>query len=100
MTETSPRRGRRWWIPALVFAAMGTAAAVAYCMLPGRWSHAKYETLPRFPVHRAEVGTRLRAAGRVESSKQTVITCELENMQFSSSGQSMSAGGRATILEI
>lgn len=100
MTQTSPWRGRRRWISAFVLAAVATAGAVTFFMLPGRWCHARYETLPRFPVRRAEVGSRLRAGGRIESSKQTVITCELENMQFSSSGQSMSAGGRTTILEI
>src|SRR3954463_1832410 len=100
MTQTSPWRGRRRWLSAFLLAAMAAAGAVAICMLPGRWSHAKYETLPRYPVHRAEVGARLRAGGRIESSKQTVITWELETSHFSRSGQSMPAGGRTTILEI
>ena len=57
------------------------------------------EGMPRFAVRRASLSPVVRAAGQVESSHQTLIECEIENLSFSNGGQKLSAGN-PTILEL
>ena len=51
-------------------------------------------------VSRAELYPTIRTSGRVESSKRTVIECELENITIGIQGQRLSAGGAALLLSI
>jgi HlyD family secretion protein len=43
---------------------------------------------------------KVKAGGRIDSSKKTIIECELENIQFASQGNAINRGGSSTILEI
>lgn len=50
-------------------------------------------------VRRSPLHFTLRAGGRVESAKRTLIECELENVAFANEGRVQSAGG-SRILEV
>ena len=57
------------------------------------------DVLPRVAVRRAVLAPTLRAGGLVESSKRTLVECQLENLQYSNEGRTISAAG-STILEL
>ncbi len=51
-------------------------------------------------VRRADLFPTLTASGRVESSKRTVIECDLENVAVGVRGQRLAAGGAAILLSV
>ena len=51
-------------------------------------------------VRRGDLNVILTAGGRVESTEQTIIECELENLAVGVRGQSMVASGSSTILSL
>src|SRR5262249_15917551 len=51
-------------------------------------------------VRRADLFPTLTAMGRVESSKRTVITCELEDIAVGVRGQRLEAGGASVLLSV
>jgi HlyD family secretion protein len=51
-------------------------------------------------VRRAVLNPTLRAGGRVESGRRTVIECRLENLSAGVQGQRMSAGGASVLLKL
>ena len=51
-------------------------------------------------VRRTDLYPSLTASGRVESSKRTVIECELENISIGLMGQRLFAGGASVLLSI
>jgi len=51
-------------------------------------------------VRRADLFPTLTASGLVESSKRTVIECELENIAVGVSGQGLAAGGASVLLSV
>lgn len=59
-----------------------------------------FDGLATAQVGRKDLFVTLTAGGRIESENDTVISCELENLQFSSQGRSISAGAATTILSI
>ncbi|MEO6811301.1 MAG: efflux RND transporter periplasmic adaptor subunit [Isosphaeraceae bacterium] len=75
--------------------------AAAWIGVQGRYSGAvDLEGFPRSVVRRTDLHVTLVAGGLVESAKKTLIECELQNLRFSSHGQSIQAGGHSTILEL
>ena len=56
--------------------------------------------LPRMTVAKVDMSTVLTASGRVESSSNTIITCDLERLEVRNRGQSVSSGGASTILTL
>jgi HlyD family secretion protein len=59
--------------------------------------------LPHFAtahVHRQTLEVKLRAGGKVDSTKKTLIECELQRLSYSANGDRVSAGGASTILEL
>ncbi|MDR3621843.1 MAG: efflux RND transporter periplasmic adaptor subunit [Paludisphaera borealis] len=52
------------------------------------------------PVSRTVLEGSLTAGGRLESSKRTVIECELENITIGIKGQHLAAGGASTLLSV
>ena len=67
----------------------------------GLWrTTSRLEGLRVAEVGRGDVAVKVTAGGQVESAKDTVVTCELENLQFSSRGQTLAAGGSSTILDL
>jgi HlyD family secretion protein len=51
-------------------------------------------------VRRADLFPKLTASGRVESSKRTIIECDLENVAVGVRGQRLAAGGAAILLSV
>jgi HlyD family secretion protein len=51
-------------------------------------------------VRRADLFPKLTASGRVESSKRTIIECDLENVAVGVRGQRLAAGGAAVLLSV
>lgn len=82
---------------ALAFTS-GVAAALA---LPS-WqrSRAALEGLPRVAVRRTDLKSSVLTGGLVESAHQTVVSCELENLQFRSQGHAINVGGSSIILSL
>jgi len=52
------------------------------------------------PVSRTVLEGSLTTHGRLESSKRTVVECELESLSIGVMGRSMSAGGASTLLTV
>ncbi len=51
-------------------------------------------------VRRADLFPTVTASGRVESSKRTVIECELENIAIGVRGQRLASGGASILLSV
>ena len=56
--------------------------------------------LPTTTVRRADLTASLTAGGRVESSQNTEIECELERMSIGGQGNEFTGGGSSTILSL
>jgi HlyD family secretion protein len=74
------------------------AAGLTWVRISGR-RHPAREDLARVAVRRADLNVSLTASGRVESTKKTIVECELENLAYSNEGRSLAAGG-STVLEL
>ena len=93
----------RWrravWAGALASAAVGSA----WTFRPGPsrgWNRLEAANVRTAAVGRSDLTVWINAGGQVASVQDTVVTCELENLQFSSKGQTISAGGSTTILSL
>jgi HlyD family secretion protein len=51
-------------------------------------------------VRRADLRPTIRAGGRVESGKRTIIECQLENFSVGVRGQRLGAGGASVLLKL
>jgi HlyD family secretion protein len=60
----------------------------------------RLQNLPRMTVSKVDMSTVLTAWGRVESSNNTIIECQLERLEIRSQGQSISSGGASMILTL
>jgi HlyD family secretion protein len=58
------------------------------------------ESLTTVAVQRTDLHVKLTAGGRVESSRQTMIECELESLEVGVRGQRMMSGGVSTVLSV
>lgn len=65
-----------------------------------RGSDDRLKDLPTTTVSKVDLSTVLTTWGRVESSKNTIISCELERLEIRSRGQSVSSGGASMILTL
>jgi len=52
------------------------------------------------PVSRTVLGGSMTAMGTLESSKRTVIECELENIAIGVAGRRLAAGGASTLIDV
>jgi HlyD family secretion protein len=80
--------------------ALITVSVVAFV-----WSrtHARVSPAERYfttGVRRADLFPTFTASGRVESSKRTVIECDLENVAVGVRGQRLDAGGASVLLSV
>lgn len=81
----------------LVLAALGAVPSRFGSLWRGEPARAGAATAP---VRRTDLTVNMRAGGRVDSSKRTVIECELEAMAVGVQGQALSGGGASTLLSI
>lgn len=66
----------------------------------GRISRPLTERYQFAPVSRTVLGGSMTAMGTLESSKRTVIECELENIGVGVAGRWLAAGGASTLIEV
>jgi HlyD family secretion protein len=59
----------------------------------------RFEAIPRYTIRRADVEAVVLSPGRVASSQNTEIRCQLERLDLSAQGAG-SAGGASTILDL
>ncbi|AMV38449.1 efflux RND transporter periplasmic adaptor subunit [Planctomyces sp. SH-PL62] len=82
-------------------ASVWAYAAGAWGLSPGRGGRRNLAEKYHFaPVSRTVLEGSLTTQGRLESSKRTVIECELENISIGIMGRSMSAGGASRLLSV
>ena len=96
-----PSKKRPWVgaIAILVLAGLGWGGWSSF--RSGAWqSEGPLQHLPRMTVSKVDLSTVLTAWGRVESSQNTVINCELERLEIRSAGRSLTSGGASTILTL
>jgi HlyD family secretion protein len=81
--------------------AIALIAACSACYYLPMWkARPTWESLPRAAVRRASFDVCLTASGVAQSSQQTVVKCQLENLQIRKRGGAFFVGGASTILEI
>lgn len=90
------RRGGLILVLGLILAT-GTSAGL-WLRLHGRSAPAEGYQLS--DVRRTDLFPTVTASGRVESSKRTVIECEVENVGVGVQGQRLYAGGSAALLSV
>jgi HlyD family secretion protein len=88
-----------------LFAGVVLVAGLGYFalpkLIPALWrSEDRLRNVPRMTVAKVDLSTVLTAWGRIESSQNTIISCELERLEIRTRGQSMSSGGSSTILTL
>jgi HlyD family secretion protein len=80
-----------------------TTAAAAGAGFGWVWYHHRRPTIDQYEttgVRRADLYPTLVASGRVESSRRTMIECELENVAVGVRGQRVSVGGASTLISV
>jgi len=95
-------RRMNWAAAAAVFVAIAATLMVAgYSkILRGEGGQPPRERYQVADVRRADLFPKRSAGGRVESSKKTVIECELERFTIGIRGIPMAGGGASTLLSI
>ena len=84
----------------VVLAALGATLAASAPDIAARWANrSRLAAFPRTVVRRADVESVVLSPGRVASSQNTEIRCELERLDLSGQG-GLSAGGASTILSL
>ena len=91
------RRSKIAVVLAALFAIAGGLGSLAY---RSRGDRDTLEKIPRVQVRRADLRVLLTAGGQVDSSKKTLIECELENVEARSEGSSLGLNGSSAILEL
>jgi HlyD family secretion protein len=76
-----------------------TACTACY-FIAVRTVQPNWEAVPKAAVRRVTFDATLTASGVSQSSQQTVVKCQLENLRIKSKGGAFIAGGASTILEI
>jgi HlyD family secretion protein len=71
-------------------------------LLPAVWrSDDRIQNLPKMTVAKVDMSTVLTAWGRVESSHNTIINCELERLEMrAQGGRTLTTGGASMILTL
>jgi len=82
---------------ALVLLGLGGIGLVGGKYLPWKGDNPALR-LAHVPVERVDFSSVLTAVGEVESSHNTVISCDLERLEFRSEGRSVQSGGASTVL--
>ncbi len=86
-------------LPLLSLTSLG-AVAVSAGWFNSRPTGPRIADLPLAVVRRMDMGATVIAGGRVESRHQTVIECELENLEIKSGDKTFVKGGASTILSV
>ena len=95
------RSNRGLWLGVVAASMVGMLGWLGWSWGPSIWrSEDRLLHLPRMTVAKVDMSTVLTAWGRVESSSNTIISCELERLEIRNAGRSLSSGGASTILTL
>jgi HlyD family secretion protein len=105
VTTESTRAGRSqsgYLIRSLIgLSLLGLIGGGWWIVRSGRWKPESPSIhLPTTTVARANLSSVVTTWGRVESSQNTIISCEIERLEMRSGGSRISSGGASTILEL
>jgi HlyD family secretion protein len=95
----SRARGIRRRLVVLILSSVAVAGA-AWAWMRSHEPIAPGERYDTVNVRRADLFPTRSASGRVESSKRTIIECQLENIAVGVRGQSLAAGGASVLLTV
>ena len=84
----------------IVFCAVLATGAIALLWARTRSRVSPTERYFTTGVKRTDLFPTVTASGRVESSKRTIIACDLENVAVGVRGQGVSAGGASVLLSV
>ena len=84
----------------IVLCAIGAVAAFVFMRARLLARNSAAERYFTTDVKRTDLFPTFLASGRIESSKRTVIECELENVAVGVRGQSLAAGGASVLLSV
>lgn len=93
-----PRGGAVVWALGAIAMIGGLASWAA--LRPQRGIPAALAALERVPARRTDLFVSVRASGRVESAKKTLIECELENLSAGTRGRFLTTNGASTVIDI
>lgn len=99
----SSRKGWRFGLVSVgvvLMLAGGVTAFVPSWIMPRMRRDNPMARVETVAVRRSDLNVRLTASGRVDSSRSTIIECDLENLGVSVRGVGMVAGGASTILSV
>lgn len=96
------QRPRRWGRIGLVLFSLSTLGGAGLLGISTSFGRQRSidPNLPRAVVRRADLHATVRAPGQVQSSKNTLIECEIEALVYANEGRSITAGGASTILSL
>ncbi len=100
---SATRKIRSSWMTAAIIAAAGISywAYGNGCRLPGRGAPRDLVRKYRLaPVGRTVLEGSMTTQGHLESSKRTVIDCELQRIGIGVAGRGLAAGGSTTLLTV
>lgn len=97
--SSSPKGGR---VIALLAVAVATLTVGGLAWAWARLNARKPlgDQYPVTDVRRADLFPMLKAGGRIESGKRTIIVCQLERLSVGVRGQGVSAGGASVLLKV
>jgi HlyD family secretion protein len=98
ITRRSQRLARTWLLPVAAISLLSVCAAFHFN--PAQTEQFIPGSLPSAAVRRVSFDVCLTASGVSQSSQQTTVKCQLENLQIRKRGGAFSVGGASTILEI
>jgi HlyD family secretion protein len=98
LTLKSGRSVRSGLLP-LAAITLITACSAYALILVGK-ARPAWQELPAAAVRRTSFDVCLTASGLAQSSQQTVVKCQLENLRVRSRGGAFFAGGASTILDV
>jgi HlyD family secretion protein len=99
------KEARSWKGPLVALFGVALVGGIGWIgwtkVLPAlRGSDDRLQNLPRMTVAKVDLSTVLTAWGRVESSQNTIISCELERLEMRTRGSSVTSGGASMILTL
>jgi HlyD family secretion protein len=101
MQRSKDRRPSSWAV--LLFTILLATGTIGGLALGWTRLHARKTPGERYSVtgvRRADLRPVLKAGGRVESGKRTIIECQLENFSVGVRGQRLGAGGASVLLKL
>jgi HlyD family secretion protein len=100
MLRTGRTRWRIGFVAVALVLSVAGFATIPLLVGPLRRDRVNLAAIPTVRARRSDLAVMVNAVGRVESSNQTMIDCELEALEVRVRGNSAFGGGASTLLEV